>query len=84
MSINGGLFLSVTKHCIRQDIASTHEHILQVRLATTILDIFYEKHSEPYVKMYVPYIEDLMFLEPSGWAHILSLFFLISNLYLAL
>lgn len=47
---------------------------ISYRLAT-ILEIFYEKHSEPYVKVYVPYIEDHMFLEPSGWAHILSLLF---------
>lgn len=30
MSINAGLFLSVSKHYIRRDIASTNEHILQV------------------------------------------------------
>lgn len=36
------------------------------RLATTILEIPYEKHSEPSVKMYAPYIEELMLLEHSG------------------
>lgn len=57
---------------------------ISYRLATTILEIFYEKHSEPYVNMYIPYIEDLMLLEPSGWTHSLSLVLLISNLHLAL
>lgn len=57
---------------------------ISYRLTTTILKIFYEKHSEPYVKMHVSYIEDFMPLEPSGWVHSLSLFLLIGNLHLAL
>lgn len=39
---------------------------ISYRLAAAILEISYEKHSEPYVKMYVPYIEELMLLEHSG------------------
>lgn len=57
---------------------------ISYRLTTTILEIFYEKHNEPYVKMLVSYIEDFMPLETSGCVHSLSLFLLIGNLHLAL